>query len=78
MGILYHNWLGVLDENSRVKCLNTNVPPGWAKSSSNDLYQLGLEVYEQRALNDTIPPYSYEQSWLLLVQNGEQMSELFF
>lgn len=35
-----------------------------------------MEEYGQRALNDTISSYSYVEPWLLLVQNGEQMSEL--
>ena len=67
---------GVLDENCRVKGLNTDASPGCVKSSTDDLNQLGMEEYGQRALNDTISSYSYVEPWLLPVQNGEQMSEL--
>ena len=56
---LLHLTAGVLDENFRVKCLNTDASPGWVKSSSDDLNQLGMEEYGQRALNDTISSYSY-------------------
>ena len=54
--IIPSDW-GVLDENFRVKCLNTDASPGWVKSSSDDLNQLGMEEYGQRALNDTISSY---------------------
>lgn len=73
--LITSDW-GVLDENFRVKYLNTDASPGWVKSSSDDLNQLGMEEYGQRALNDTISSYSYVEPWLLPVQNGEQMSEL--
>ena len=73
--IITSDW-GVLDENFGVKCLNTDASPGWVKSSSDDLNQLGMEKYGQRAPNDTISSYSYVEPWLLLVQNREQMSEL--
>lgn len=66
---------GVLHENSRVKCLNTKATLGWAKSSSDDLKSPGVGKYSQRAMNDTVPPYYEIQLRLLLVQNGEQMSE---
>lgn len=66
---------GVLHENSRLKCLNTNATLGWAKSSSDDLKSPGVGKYSQRAMNDIVPP-SYEiQLRLLLTPNGEQMSE---
>lgn len=68
------NW-GVLHENSRVKRLNTKATLGRAKSSSDDLKSPGVGKYSQRAMNDTVPPYYEIQLRLLLVQNGEQMSE---
>lgn len=71
-----------LEEGSRMRLpgmggiSHHECPPRTRHISSGDLNRLGLEEYRQRALSATKLPCSHEiQSQLLLVQNGEQISE---